>query len=109
MGQKDTVMKLPREAREELEKRIVEGRDTLDTLIAWLRKDFAAFYVSRSAVHRYAQKITVRRRAADLIAAAAEPAEITAKEEAIDLMLELATLRLREIKLVDKLRSLGIV
>jgi hypothetical protein len=75
----------------------------------WLRKDFPAVHISRSAVHRYARKITARRRAADLVADAAAVPDGADKEEAIDLMLELAALRIRETKVVDKLRSLGII
>jgi ribonuclease HII len=58
MARKSTVQQLSPEVRSYLERRIVEGRLTLDELIADLQETFPNEAApSRSAVHRYGKKL----------------------------------------------------
>ncbi|MBB4844996.1 MoxR-like ATPase [Paucibacter oligotrophus] len=78
MGRKSTISRLPLEQKAFIEGRLAEGRCTLDELIAQLRErwpaaDQAGELPSRTAVHRYGQKLE-RRLAA--IRASTEAAKI---------------------------------
>lgn len=55
MGQKSKVDMLPEKIKTELNKRLVLGRDTLDTLMDWLHSQ-GCDIVSRSGLHRYGQQ-----------------------------------------------------
>lgn len=58
---KSSISKLPDEVRRHIEKRLAEGRMTLDELISDLRVNFPEEALpSRSAVHRYGQKLEKR-------------------------------------------------
>jgi len=65
MARKSTVHRLPEQVRRHIEKRLAEGALTLDELIAELRERFpqearAGELPSRSAMHRYGQKLERR-------------------------------------------------
>jgi len=65
MGRKSTISRLPNEVKDYIETKIAEGRLTLDELIANLQAQFpgakqAGELPSRSAVHRYGQKLERR-------------------------------------------------
>ncbi|MDR2155914.1 MAG: DUF3486 family protein [Burkholderiaceae bacterium] len=63
MGRKSTVSRLPPEVRQHIEQRLAEGKLTLDELIAELQQRFpqpAGGLPSRSAMHRYGQKLEQR-------------------------------------------------
>jgi len=65
MARKSTVQRLPDQVRRHIEKRLAEGALTLDELIAELRELFpqeagAGKLPSRSAMHRYGQKLERR-------------------------------------------------
>jgi len=65
MGRKSTVCSLPPEVQRHIEQRLAEGRLTLDALIAELQALFphdakTGGLPSRSAVHRYGQKLEQR-------------------------------------------------
>ena len=65
MGRKSTISRLPAEQRAFIEGRLAAGRCTLDELIAQLRErwpaaDQAGELPSRTAVHRYGQKLERR-------------------------------------------------
>lgn len=65
MGRKSTISRLPADVKAFIEKRLAEGRSTLDELIAELRQrwpgaDQAGELPSRTAVHRYGQKLERR-------------------------------------------------
>jgi hypothetical protein len=62
MGRKSSIDQLPAEIKQHIQKRLAEGRLTLDQLIADLRQTFpaqagASELPSRAAVHRYGQKL----------------------------------------------------
>ncbi|WP_296871401.1 phage protein Gp27 family protein [Tibeticola sp.] len=75
MGRKSSVEKLPAEVKAHLQRRLREGRLTLDELIADLREAFpqhAAEMPSRSAVHRHSQSVAEMVKSEREMAAAAE-------------------------------------
>jgi hypothetical protein len=62
MGRKSTISRLPPEVKAFIEGKLAEGRSTLDELIAALHERFPSHQAagdmpSRSAVHRYGQKL----------------------------------------------------
>lgn len=65
MGRKSTISRLPADVKAFIEKRLAEGRSTLDELIAELRERWpgaaqAGELPSRTAVHRYGAKLERR-------------------------------------------------
>jgi ribonuclease HII len=77
MARKSTVQQLSPEVRSYLERRIVEGRLTLDELIADLQETFPNEAApSRSAVHRYGKKLE---RKLSAIKASTEAAKLIAE------------------------------
>lgn len=61
MGRKSSIRRLPDDVRSYIETRLAEGALTLDELIDDLRRRFPAHELpSRSAVHRYGQKLEER-------------------------------------------------
>lgn len=65
MGRKSSIDRLPEDVKGHIERRIAEGRMTLDELIAELRATFPdeaaeGELPSRTAVHRYGQKLERR-------------------------------------------------
>lgn len=56
MGRKSSIDLLPPDARADLDRRLADGRLTLDELVAFLSDQ--GFEISRSAVGRYAQRFT---------------------------------------------------
>ena len=61
MARKSSVSQLPKDVREALERLIAGGKHTLDQIIAEMQQRFpAAELPSRSATHRYGQKLERR-------------------------------------------------
>ena len=82
MARKSTVTRLPDEVRAFIEAQLAAGRMTLDELIAELQRRFPEHALpSRSAVHRYGQKLE-RRLAA--IRASTEAAKLIAESAGDD-------------------------
>ena len=82
MARKSTVQRLPDEVRSFIEGALAKGRMTLDELIAELQQRFPQHALpSRSAVHRYGQKLE-RRLAA--IRASTEAAKLIAESAGDD-------------------------
>lgn len=104
-----SILKVDPQLVEELNTRIDSNQYTHEELVAWLDSKGVRPRVSRSALGRYTQQRRGRQRAAELIGASAASAAPGSEEQALDLMLELATLRLREAKVVERLKELGVI
>lgn len=106
MARKSAVSKLPSSVRQELDRLIDDGGATIDELQRWLRQQVPDHVVSRSALGRYVQRRRARAKAADVVSDLV--ADDETQSETIDLMLELASMRIREARLLDRLRELGV-
>ncbi|MCE7510294.1 phage protein Gp27 family protein [Alloalcanivorax xenomutans] len=109
MGRRNFAVNLSDDQREELNKRIDDGAETLDELLAWLRRGKDPDFVSRSALGRYVHKRRARTRALESLAETAALPDEGGRSEALDLMMELATLRVKEARILDRLRELGVL
>lgn len=110
MGRKSLIRKLPPELKEDLDGVIAEGVATVDEITDWLGTLFDADEApSRSAVGRYVRKQRVREQALDELSKFSSLAEGEGRSEAVELTMELATLRLREARVLDRLRALGVI
>jgi len=109
MARKSFVANLNAEQRDALNQRIDDGVDTLDELLLWHRGVDGSEFASRSALGRYVQKRRARGRALESLAETVAMPDEGGSNEALDLMLELATLRIKEAKILERLRELGVV
>lgn len=109
MGRKAFVTRVGPELREELDRQIDDGVVTIDELTSWLQKETGDKLISRSAVGRYVHKRRTRARALEALSETAALSEDSGQDEALDLTMELATLRIRETRILDRLRELGVV
>lgn len=106
MPKRQSITKLPKDIRQELDVRLRESSySRMIEHAEWLATK--GFSISKSAVHRYA----IQMRNGDRVAAAISVAikdENTQENDGVNLMLELASLRLREHRIIAKLRELGL-
>jgi hypothetical protein len=103
---KSTILAMEPAIKQEFDERIDCNQYTIDDLVEWLDEVSPETVPSRSAVGRYVKKRRARGRAVEMLADAVVGA-VDEDNEAVDLMLELATLRMREVKVLDRLRELG--
>lgn len=109
MARQSTLRKLDPEIRQELIARIELGAETIDEMLAWLVEEKDVIGVSRSALGRFVQRVAAKKRAVAVVADAVADLDSIGTDEVVDLMMELATLRLREVKILDRLRALKVV
>ena len=92
-----------------MDQKIDDGAATIDDLTAWLQKETGDNLISRSAVGRYVHKRRTRARALEALSETTALTDNGGQDEALDLTIELATLRIREARVLDRLRELGVV
>lgn len=109
MGRKAFVVRVGPELRERLDQKIDDGAETIDDLTSWLQTETGDKLISRSAVGRYAYSRRTRARAMEALSEMAATSPEGGQDEALDLTMELATLRIREARVLDRLRALGVV
>lgn len=107
MGRKTFMTKMSAEMVEQLNAKIDAEGETIDELVDWLEK-VTESTVSRSSVGRIVQKRRARNRAIGVIADTAAMPD-SGSDEAVDLMMELATVRIKEYKILERLRELGAI
>jgi hypothetical protein len=109
MGRKSAIVKLRPNLKAELDGMIAEGAATVDELTEWLGRVLPDDPPSRSAVGRYVRKQRVREEALDELSKFSSLAEGEGRSEALELIMELATLRLREVRVLDRMREIGVI
>ncbi|WP_435100785.1 phage protein Gp27 family protein [Arhodomonas sp. AD133] len=107
MPRKSSIARLPDEVKNELVQEIESGRRTMDELVDWL-SEAHGYVISRSAMGRFAQRLSRRSRAIKLMAETTAEDGDAGNDEAVELMMQLAQLRLREARIVERLRELGV-
>jgi len=100
-GRRSFAVFLTADIQETLDKKILEGRDTLDDMCAWLKDEAPDIPVSRSALNRYCLK-----RRPELGLHSGIKAELLCSDEAADLLIELARLELRKVVILKRLNEL---
>lgn len=106
MSRRSTILAMEPDIKKQLDERIDCNRYTIDELVDWLDEASPETVPSRSAVGRYAKQRKAKSRAVEMLADAVAGA-VDEDSEAVDLMLELAALRMREVRVLDRLRELG--
>lgn len=106
MSRKSIILAMEPTIKQQFDERIDCNRYTIDELVEWLEEVSPETVPSRSAVGRYVKKRHAKSRAAEMLAETVV-GSVDEDNEAVDLMLELATLRMREVKVLDRLRALG--
>lgn len=109
MGRKSFVLRIGPDLKKRLDERLDDEGETIDSLTAWLQEETGDMLVSRSAVGRYVYKKRSRARALAALAEMATLDQDAGQDEALDLTMELATLRIKEAKILDRLRELGVI
>ena len=108
MPRKSGVERLDADTRREVIRRLDDG-DTIDQVSTFLERELGAMAPSRSAIGRFAQRHSARRKAAAAISDAVADITEPAGDEALDLMMELAAVRIREAKIIARLTELGAI
>lgn len=109
MSRKGIAEKIGADLREELNQLIDDGAYTIDDLVDWLAERSPGEAPSRSAIGRYVRKRRAKAAALETLAQVAAVPDEGGSDEALDLMMDLAALRIKETKILDRLRELGVV
>ena len=100
-----TINTAPEHIRNELNERLrANAYSGMIELSEWLQSQ--GVQASKSAVHRYSSDLKAKDRASDILVKAVKGSE-SESNETLDLMMELATLRMREHKILTRLEELG--
>lgn len=109
MGKRSSILKeLNADIVSELNERIDAGRETIDDITDWLLQQAPDAMVSRSAVGRYVQRRRAQEKAVEILASVTDLPPGT-ENEAADLMMQLAALRIKEAKILERLKILKII
>lgn len=100
------VKKLPKKLRDELDERLrASSYGDIILHTEWLQEK--GVKCSKSALHRYSMELKTRDRAASSIAR--DMRDDLSDREAVDLLLELGTLRVKEKRILDRLEEIGYI
>lgn len=108
MPRRSSLDKLEPAVRDALVARIESDRYTIAELLDWLRSEHGVESISRSAMGRLVARVNRRRQAVKLMSEALAEDGNAGNDEAVELMLQLAQLRLREARIIERLRELGV-
>lgn len=104
MPRVSVISKMPKELRSQLDKRLREaGYSNLMEHAEWLQGQ--GINASKSAVGRYSVELKAKDRASSSIAKGMR--DDLSDREAVDLLLELGALRVKEKRILDRLEEIG--
>lgn len=108
MARKSSIERLPNEVRAELEQKIDDNQESIIDLVAWIEHEHGAI-ISKSAMGRFVQRRKRRAAAVRLMADVSSELGEEGNDEAVELMMQLAQIRVQEARIIERLKGIGAI
>lgn len=108
MARRSSIERLSAEARAKLEQKVDDNQESILELVEWIESEHGVT-ISKSAMGRFVQRRKRRAAAVRLMADVSSELGEEGNDEAVELMMQLAHIRIQEARILERLKTIGAI